>query len=171
MFCLQCALSCVGRHCLSAAELQRAFLPFQGADLKQLTPGFRTLWQDFFFFNSTDLFSWKSGTWNTSKKSPALPRGTVFCWVPSISDRNKHQSLHSASPRALCTAAWQGTGVCQGGAAFNGFKHPGHMSKITTAKHLWSPRCFVSPVFVEPCLQGGTRAGRGEIRRKSNYCQ
>lgn len=49
MFCLQCALSCVGRHCLSAAELQRAFLPFQGADLKQLTPGFRTLWQDFFF--------------------------------------------------------------------------------------------------------------------------
>lgn len=62
MFCLQCALSCVGRHCLSAAELQRAFLPFQGVDLKQLTPGFRTLWQDFFFFNSTDLFSWKSGT-------------------------------------------------------------------------------------------------------------
>lgn len=50
MFCLQRALSWVGRRCLSAAELQRAFLPFQGTDLEQLTPGSRTLWQAWFFF-------------------------------------------------------------------------------------------------------------------------
>lgn len=62
MFCLQRALSWVGRRCLSAAELQRAFLPFQGTDLKQLTPGSRTLWQAwFFFFSSAHLLSQKSG--------------------------------------------------------------------------------------------------------------
>lgn len=60
MFCLQHALSCVGRRCLSATELQRAFLVFLGTDLKQQTPGSGTSWQA--FFNTTDLFSQKSGT-------------------------------------------------------------------------------------------------------------
>lgn len=103
MFCLQCALSCVGRHCLSAAELQRAFLPFQGTDLKQLTPGSRTLWQAAFFL-LVQIFSlgslkYQQAISSLTKQSPALPYpGTVFCWAPSISDRDKHQSLHLSVP-------------------------------------------------------------------------
>ena len=60
-----------------ACPLQGAFLVFLGTGLKQQTPGCGTSWQA--FFNTMDLFSWKSGTCDTSKQSPAVAQRTVVC--------------------------------------------------------------------------------------------
>lgn len=118
MFCLQCALSCVGRRCLSAAELQRAFLPFQGTDLKQLTPGSRTLWQVCFlvFFLIVQIFSLGSLAPEipASNLQPHL-KGLFFVGHPAFLTETSISPCTSASPRALYMEAWQGAGVCQRG--------------------------------------------------------
>lgn len=113
MFCLQCALSCVGRHCLSAAELQRAFLPFQGTDLKQLTSGSRTLWQAFIFL-IVQIFSLRSPAPEipASNLQPYL-KGLFFVGHPAFLTETSISPCTSTSP--LYTEVWKGAGVCQGG--------------------------------------------------------
>lgn len=161
MFCLQCALSCVERRCLSAAELQRAFLPFQGTDLKQLTPGSRTLRQAFLiFFKIIQIFS-------VISLAPEIPANNLQSYLFVGHSEFLTETSTSASPPALYTGLAGGWGLPRGTGLLMGSNtlaaSPWPYVKDNHSKASLNPQ-----MFCFPRLCGALSAGWDQARQRGN---